>query len=178
METPEVETNAPEQKTPEQKQQLVTNLGNLLHEEWRAPRKKEDGSFEPRIKVLMQHSDGKQKWYNESDSKIPPDAQEIERQDIANTKFEDLHANWQADNRVAAEVAMGTVFEAVESGLSLSDPAFLEEASAIVHEYWLKRNGWQATEIQKQPYTQLPKEEKEKDRVQVRKAIEIFESSK
>ena len=43
---------------------------------------------------------------------------------------------------------------------------------------WLERNGEWASEEQKKPFVELSKEEKEKDRAQVRKAIEIFESSK
>ena len=30
----------------QEKNQLISQLGSSLHEEWRAPRKKEDGSFQ------------------------------------------------------------------------------------------------------------------------------------
>lgn len=164
-------------ETLEQKlSRLTAKLGNLLHDEWRAPRKKEDGTYDPRIKVLIKMEDGKEKWFNEGDSNITTDSQEIKRQDIANTSFDELDSKWQEDNKLAAEVAMGEVFKAIESGRALDDQSFIESASAVVHEEWLKRNGWQATEIQKKPYEELPEEEKRKDRVQIIKAINIFNS--
>jgi hypothetical protein len=163
MRSPEMGMGAPEQKTPEQKQQMVTKLGSLLHEEWRAPRKKEDGSFEPRVKKTKDEA-----W------KAAHGAEEV---DIANTSFAELPADWQGENRAAAEVAMNEVFRAAEGGQNL-DKSFVEKASATVHDKWLERNGAWAPEEQKKPFEELAEEEKEKDRTQVRKAIEIFESSK
>lgn len=153
----------PEQKSPEQKQQLVTELGSLLHDEWRAPRKKEDGSFEPRIKKTKDEA-----W------KTAHGAEEV---DIANTSFAELPTDWQGENRAAAEVAMNEVFRASEGGNNL-DEAFVEKASAAVHDKWLERNGAWAPAEQNKPFGELSEDEKEKDRVQVRKAIEIFKSSK
>ena len=166
MKSPEMGMGAPEQKMPEQKQrmEMVTELASLLHDEWRAPRKQEDGSFEPRIK----------KTKDETWKAAHGGAEEV---DIANTSFAELPADWQEENRAAAEVAMNEVFSAAESGRVLDD-AFIEEASSTVHDKWLERNGEWAPEDQKKPFGELPEEEKEKDRAQVRKAIEIFESSK
>lgn len=154
----------PEQKSPEQKQQMVTELGSLLHDEWRAPRKKEDGTFEPRVKKTKDET-----WKAAHDG-----AEEV---DIANTSFAELPADWQGENKVAAEVAMDQVFHAVESGRFLDD-SFVEEASAVVHDKWLERNGAWAPEEQKKPFGELSEEEKEKDRAQLRKAIEVYKSSK
>jgi len=72
---------------------------------------------------------------------------------------------------------MNAVFQATESGRAL-DESFVEEASAAVHDKWLERNGEWAPVEQKKPFGELAEEEKEKDRVQVRKAIGIFEASK
>lgn len=154
-------TKSPE-LTPETKQQLVTKLGSLLHDEWRAPRKQPDGTFEPRIKGTKDEA-----W------KTAHGKTEV---DIANTSFADLPSDWQGENRAAAEVAMNEVFAAVESG-GLLDAAFIEKASASVHEKWLERNGSWAPAEQKKPFAELSEEEKEKDRAQVKKAIEIYEAA-
>lgn len=159
---------------------LTTELGSKLHDEWRAPREIKDesgngtGKYEKRIKVLVQLPDGNQKWYNDGDSKIPDGSTVIKSQDIANTPFEKLDPKWQADNGEAAKVAMDEVFKANKTGQSLNSVNFIEKASAEIHAKWLDRNGWQATDVQKKPYAELPEDEKEKDRVQLRKAIELF----
>lgn len=149
--------------TPEQKQQMIIELGGLLHDEWRAPRQKEDGSFEPRVKGTKDEN-----W-----SIAHGGAKEV---DIANTSFAELPEDWQRENRAAAEVAMNEVFRAAGGGRALDD-SFIEEASSVVHEKWLERNGEWAPEEQKKPFAELSEEEKEKDRAQVRKAIEIFGAS-
>ncbi len=153
--------NHSQELTPEIKQELVTQLGTLLHDEWRAPRKQEDGSFEPKMKTTEDES-----WIatNGSDSV-----------DIANTSFAELPSDWQGENRAAAEVAMGEVFQAVEGG-NLLDETFIELASAEVHSKWLERNSERAPEEQKKPYEELSEEEKDKDRAQIKKAIELYEA--
>ncbi|KKP38225.1 MAG: hypothetical protein UR28_C0020G0034 [Candidatus Peregrinibacteria bacterium GW2011_GWF2_33_10] len=195
--------------TPEIKQQLVTQLGSQLHDEWRAPRKisiqeidrqlmqaaednreaslaswgtqshQENSSralanelqtrrdylaglgskevFEPRIKATKDEA-----WKA---------ARGVEKVDIANTSFADLPSDWRA----AAEVAMGELFRQVESG-GLLDDSFVEQAAATVHDKWLERNGSWAPAEQNKPFEELSEEEKEKDRVQVRKAIELYEA--
>lgn len=146
----------------------TAGLGSKLHDEWREPRKKEDGTYESRVKVLVKTEEGKEKWFNEE--KVPSNSTEIRRQDIANTDYENLDPAWQEDNRAAAEVAVNLVWEAKTSGKELDD-SFIEEASSAVHEKWKERNPWE--EKLQVPYSELPEDEKEKDRAQVRKAIEI-----
>ncbi|MCX6737047.1 MAG: hypothetical protein NTW73_03130 [Candidatus Parcubacteria bacterium] len=168
MQSPEMgmgglEQKSPEQKALEQKRQMVVELGSSLHEEWRAPRKKEDGSFEPRIKKTKD-----EEWAKEHGT---------DDIDIANSSFVELPTDWQGENKAAAEVAMNEVFLANEKERIL-DEAFIEEASTVVHDKWLERNGeWASPELKK-PFAELAEEEKEKDRAQIRKAIEIFKSSK
>ena len=79
---------------------------------------------------------------------------------------------------LTGEVAVNVVLEAVEQGRPLDDN-FIEEASAVVHEKWLERNSWvldpnYGNPDLAKPYAELSEEEKEKDRAQVRKAIEII----
>ena len=148
----------------------IAEVGSLLHEEWRSPRKLEDGTYNPRVKVLVQTEEGKEKWLDEE--KIPTNSTELKRQDIANTEFKDLDPHWQEDNRAAGEVAVNLVWEAENNSKELDDN-FIEEASSAVHEKWKERAPW-ADDALKVSYQELPENEKEKDRAQVRKAIEIY----
>lgn len=149
--------------------QQTTELGSLLHDEWRATQPKlEDGTYKPRVKVFVQTEEGKEKWFNEAE--IPANSTELKRQDIANTDFENLDPDWRAENGSAAEVAMNLVWEAKTTSKELDD-SFIEEASSTVHDKWKERNPW--NEKLQVPYLELPEEEKERDRAQVRKAIEI-----
>lgn len=143
-----------------QKQELTENLASVLHESWRSNRRTPDGSFEPRLKKTVDTI-----WIK---------ANQTDEVDIANTSFLNLPFDWQKENLAAAKVAMQEVVTAHEQGIEL-DSAFVEEASEQVHIEWLERNREWAPENQKLPYTQLSEEEKAKDRLQVLKAIEVFQ---
>jgi hypothetical protein len=132
-----------------------------LHDLWRAPRWKESEKvFEPRIKKTKD-----QEWIRRHGT---------DEVDIANTSYENLPSDWQGENKVSADVAVGEVFKAVQNGVAL-DASFIESASAVVHEKWLERNGSWAPPEQKLPYEQLSEAEREKDRAIVREAIKQFE---
>ena len=140
------------------KQEMINKLGSLLHEEWRAPRKKEDGTFDPRIKKTKDLD-----WSKENG------AEEV---DIANTDYNNLPEDWKGENKISAEVAVTEVEKAIDAGIPL-DESFIEDASSTLHDKWLERNGSWAPAEQNKPYTELSEEEKEKDRVIIRKAIEV-----
>jgi hypothetical protein len=65
------------------------------------------------------------------------------------------------------------VLNAQTEGRAL-DNAFIEQAADAAHVSWLERNGSWAPAHQKLPYAELSEEEKEKDRVFVRRAIEAY----
>ncbi len=91
--------------------------------------------------------------------------------DIAALNYYELPSDWQGENKLGAEVAVDSVLEAVQSGREL-DETFVEKAAALAHTKWVERNeSWCAKELKK-PYSELPEDEKEKDRFFVRKAIE------
>jgi hypothetical protein len=75
------------------------------------------------------------------------------------------------------EIRRREVFNAVEVNQEL-DEEFIEKASNVIHEKWLERNGEWASEEQNKPYAELDEEEKDKDRAQIKKAIEIFNKNK
>ncbi len=162
-------------KNQQQKQQLTIKLGGQLHDTWREPRKLEDDSYDPRVKVLVSLEDGNEKWFNESD--VPEGSTEIKRQDIANTDFENLDEKWAMDNRIAAENAMDILFEAIAQNRDFNDE-FIEEASDKIHQKWLDNPSTWSPPEQDKPYSELSEEEKDKDRAIIKKAIEIYNGAK
>jgi len=137
----------------------IEKLWSLLHDEWRAPRKKEDGSFEPRIK-----STNDQSWIKKHGT---------DQVDIANTNYTDLPEDWKGENKISAEIAMKEIYKAINEKKGL-DQNFIEMASNIIHEKWLERNWNWAPSEQNKPYSELSEEEKDKDRAIIKKAIEIY----
>jgi len=143
--------------------ELIEKLGSLLHEEWRAPRKQKDGSFEARIKKTKDES-----WIS---------IHKISEVDIANTLYIDLPEDRKYENKASAEVAIKEIYKAVKDWKAL-DTEWIEAASDVIHQEWLKRNTWvydptYGNPLLAKPYTDLPEEEKEKDRTIIRKAIEM-----
>lgn len=146
------------------KEILSYMLGSDLHEAWRAPRLKPDGTYEPRMKKSKD-----EKW-----NKIHG----TDDVDIANTSFEDLPENWQYENLEAARTAIGLCFDKIVSDVEITNE-MIEELSSKVHEAWLTRNTWVFDEnygdkVLSQSYEALPEEEKAKDRVQIKQAIAMI----
>ena len=142
------------------KEALSYSLGSDLHEAWRAPRKREDGTFEPRIK----------KSEDENWNAIHG----TDEVDIANTCFEELPSNWQYENLEAAKVAIDQVYDKELSGEEIT-PAELEQMASNIHEAWLKRNTWvfdanYGNPKLAVPYAMLSLEEQNKDKAQIRPA--------
>ena len=136
---------------------LSYSLGADLHEAWRAPRKREDGTFEPRIKKSTDEA------WNASHG--------TDEVDIANCSFEELPSNWQYENLEAARVAIEQVYDTTMSGKPIT-PEELEQMGATIHEEWLQRNSWvfdpnYGDPKLAVPYEQLSSEEQDKDKAQV-----------
>ena len=144
------------------KTSLSYALGSDLHEAWRAPRKKEDGTFEPRIKK------SKDEGWNESHG--------TDEVDIANCSFEELPSNWQYENLEAARVAIELVYDKTIADEPITQEE-IEQMAATIHEEWLKRNTWVTDPNYGDPklavpYAELSEEEKTKDRAQLGPAHE------
>lgn len=143
------------------KEALSYALGSDLHEAWRAPRIKEDGSFEPRMK--------KSKDANWNAQHGTDDV------DIANCSFAELPSNWQYENLEAAKVVIELVYDKVMAREQISEEE-LEQMASVVHNEWLKRNAWvfdpnYGDPKLAVPYSQLSKEEQEKDKIQIKQAV-------
>ena len=151
-------------KTSEQKKsRLVTQLSSILHDDWRVPRKQEDGTFKSRTKKTKDNTWSEKHGTNEVD--------------IANTDYVNLPKDWKSEYIISAEVAMDEIYKAIENGQELND-GFVEQASEVIHIKWLERNGSWAPAEQNKPYAKLSDKEKGKDRVIIKRAVEIFHSAK
>src|SRR3989338_1021380 len=150
----------PEQIRAEETEKRIKSLGSQLHEAWRKSRYRENSKdYEPKIKKTKDAA-----W-----SQAHGGGVEV---DIANTPYEGLPSEWQEENKVSAEVAVTEVEKAMTAGRQL-DGSFIEAASSTLHDRWLERNGSLAPAEQNKPYAELSEEEKEKDRVIIRKAVEV-----
>jgi hypothetical protein len=89
--------------------------------------------------------------------------------DILNTSYSDLPPKWQAENKAQAESAIGLVARNMDSAMM-----DIENLSAQVHEQWLSRNSWAKDGPLGVSYTELPEEEKQKDRDVIAAAHEIL----
>lgn len=128
-------------------------LASVFHENWRASRAQPNGGFEPRVKTTK---DAKWKAKHGTD-----------QVDIANTPFEDLPEDWQAENRAAAKVVVDLMRT---RGNNLSR----EEAGAAIHDAWLERNDWARGGDLDVPFAKLPKDEQDKDVEQYDAAVKLF----
>lgn len=139
------------------KNALSYSLGADLHEAWRASRKKENGTYEPRIKKSTDESWNATHGTNEVD--------------IANCTFEQLPSNWQYENLEAARVAIELVYDKTISK-ELFTQEEIEQMAEKIHEEWLKRNEWvfhpkYGDPKLAVPYEKLSKEEQDKDKAQL-----------
>jgi hypothetical protein len=76
-----------------------------------------------------------------------------------NQPFDKIHPDWQKENLAAAKAAYDAVSQYDDE----------EQAAEYVHNEWMKRNPKaDYNAAQHVPYSQLPDDEKEKDRVHVR----------
>ena len=150
------------------KEALSYSLGSDLHETWREGRKKEDGTFEPRIK--------------KSTDEVWNQVHGTDEVDIANCSFKDLPSNWQYENLEAARVAISLVYDKTMSGEAISEEE-VEMMADIIHQEWLKRNQWvfdpnNGNPAQALPYNELSKEEQDKDKAQIMPAKSKVEAYK
>jgi hypothetical protein len=127
---------------------LVLAIASQIHEEWRAPRRRPDGTFEPRTKETQDAE-----WIA---------AHGVGEVDIANTAFLDLPADWRRENTIAAELAARVV------------EATIDYLAALIHEQWVSRHfeeDWARDSGLLMAFRDLPDDEQEKDRVIARTAL-------
>ena len=139
------------------KKALAYDLASDLHENWRNTRKKENGAYEPRLKISKD-----EEWNKNHGTDVV---------DIANCTFSELPSNWQYENLEAAKIVIDLVYSRVIAFDSISFEE-LEKMASIIHNEWLKRNTWVYDKDYGNPklavsYEKLSKEEQDKDKRQV-----------
>lgn len=139
----------------------VNTLAGALHEDWRKTRLQEDGSFEPRVKTT-----GDEAWIASHGT---------DQVDIANTTYEELPSDWQAENKAASEVVVGIMVEK-DGQIDLADPTQRSEVGSTIHDAWLSRNDWAKGGELDVPFDELPSAEQAKDIDQVVIAQQVFTS--
>jgi hypothetical protein len=141
------------------KEKFSEILASKLHDVWRKPRKKADGTYNIKIKITKDPE-----WI-----KLHNNINEI---DIANTNYEDLPSDWKKENLASAIIATNIIYDAIKNKTKI-DEVFIENASSIIHDEWLKRNTWSKGGELDVPYSKLPEIEKAKDREIIKLALEL-----
>lgn len=93
--------------------------------------------------------------------------------DIANTTFDKLPKDWQAENLAAAKVVEEIIY-GTEGEIDLSDEETYNEVGDKIHKAWLERNTWAAGGELDVPFAELPKAEQDKDTDQMKIALEVL----
>ncbi|XLQ19621.1 MAG: hypothetical protein ACKUBY_03445 [Candidatus Moraniibacteriota bacterium] len=93
--------------------------------------------------------------------------------DLANLCYSDLPLDWKNERWHGSKVAFDEVLRVSHNSGSFNDK-FVEIVSHLVHEDWLSRNMSRAEQQHQLPYKFLSEAAKEKDRIFVYAAIEIF----
>lgn len=149
--------------TPEARELATQSLGSEFHERWRQDWHEQNEQKE-------EPEDGRPKkttdtaWINKNGTDIV---------DIANTSFEDLPTDWQAENAAAAEVVVG-IIDSLDGDVDLGNDEVREQVGSMVHDAWLERNAWARGGKLDVPFSELPKEEQDKDIAQMETALELF----
>ena len=134
---------------------MIDMVASDAHDNWRAPRRIQGtNEYEARTKKT---NDAKWIVLHGTD-----------QVDISNTAYPDLPSDWQAENRVSAEIAIREITAAKKI-----DEQTVEMIASLIHDEWIKRNGGWATPELKGSYGELSEAEKEKDRFYVKRAIEL-----
>ncbi len=137
----------------------VEALATEFHEDWRKTRLDENGAYEPRVKQTADEA-----WV---------EAHGTDQVDIANTEYADLPADWQAENKAAAEVVVGIMVES-DGNVDLNNEEVRNNVGNAVHDAWLSRNEWAKDGELGVPFEQLPADEQAKDISQVEVAQRLF----
>ena len=138
---------------------MVKRIANLSHEKFR--------------KIYREVNNGTRIKTTKDDAWIKQHG--TDQADLAKLNYFDLPNDWKKERWSGAKVAFDTLLERIKSGKSL-DEKFIEYASGIIHKEWLDRNIHRTENEHKLPYDQLSEEAKQKDRIFIHSAIEIYKT--
>ncbi len=92
--------------------------------------------------------------------------------DLAVCTYAELPTDWKDERDAGARIALNVVRDAHQCNTPL-DEDFIEKIAAVLHDAWLERNARRANDEQRLTYEGMSENEKEKDRIFVRAAIEV-----
>ena len=145
----------------EEYEKMIENIAVLVHKKFRNLYREKNKGI--RIKITIDEAWIKKHGTNQAD--------------LAKLDYFELPKDWQKSRWLGSKAALDALLEKNKLGESL-DEKFIEYASNLVHEEWLDRNRSSAEDKYKIPYKKLSEDAKEKDRIFVRAAIEIYSSKK
>lgn len=140
------------------KQKIIDDVASGGHADWQKDYRKGNPGTKTRIKKTKDAD-----WIKKNGK---------EEVDILNTDYKDLPEDWKAENKKNAEAVVAGIEKALKNGKLTK--GYVDIAADHVHEEWLKRNGEWADPKQKLPFAKLSKEEKDKDRLFVVKALKSY----
>jgi|GEM_PF-6252546 len=138
----------------------VQRVAAMAHDAWRMTRKFDEktGLYEPRLKPTIDET-----WIASRGGEASCD--------IANTSFDDLPADAQAENLASAQCAVTQAYKTAfyekdnyDARPFLHFASNTDDAGAGIHDAWLDRNKSTASAGQKGDFDELTEEEKDKDR--------------
>lgn len=138
---------------------LIPIVASTLHEMWRVNHLQDDGTYTPREKKTEDAD-----WIA---------AHGTDTVDIANTLYDDLPSDWQAENQAAAEVALQLIIENGGRPIETRNLDEYEKAVEAVHAKWLERNTHADDTPLDIPAKYLTHDERAKDIAQVHAANQI-----
>jgi hypothetical protein len=144
-------------KNSDEYEKMIADIASLSHEKFREIyREKNNGK---RVKVTTDEM-----WIEKNDTN---------QADLAKLDYFELPKDWKESRWLGAKAAFNALLETINADKPLDDK-FIEYASNVVHEEWLWRNRAIAEDEHKLSYELLSEDVKEKDRIFVRSAIEIY----
>lgn len=149
---------------------LVEQIASAFHDSWRKERLKKDGTYEPRWKKVKDAN-----FVEKLDLANLPSTVRITEDndveiDIANSPYSELSADWQSENKQAAEFVIGIL----TSGKNYTR----DQIGDLIHNAWLERNPWALSDrVLSKPFAELPEKEKNEDMKQYDTAVRIMNSN-
>lgn len=142
-------------------EEMIIAIANLTHEKFFDIYQKTNNGT--RIKITVDKA-----WIKKHGT---------DQADLAKLKYSELPSDWQKERWFGSKTALDSLIKTIRADKPL-DEKFVEYASDMIHKDWLERNFKKAEDEHKLSYENLSEEAKEKDRIFIRAAIEIYQKNK
>lgn len=137
----------------------VVEIATALHDNWRESLRVGEGEYLPDVEETKD-----KEWIKAHGSG---------QVDIANTNFEELPRDWQAENIAAARVVLGLLLEG-DGHVWLHRDGEEERVGGIIHDAWVQRHPEAGAEGLDVPFTELPWDQQDKDLDQAHIGMQVW----